>query len=125
MVKVLGFRIRIEVHLVIWRSVVTRTRSFSFSRLTKIPMKLMKANSTKARKTMEKQSITYLDTRGHVGMRQLYSAHVEGGDPAAGAGLAAAHEAEADGDDGEHGGGAQAGAGGGLLAQLRLDLDTE
>ena len=120
-----SFRIRIKVHLVIWRRVVTRTRSFSFSRLTKIPMKLMKANSTKARKTMEKQSITYLDTRGHVGMRQLHSAHVEGGDPAAGAGLAAAHEAEADGDDGEHGGGAQAGAGGGLLAQLRLDLDTE
>ena len=75
---------------------------------------------------MEKQSITYLDTRGHVGIgQQFYSAHVEGGDPAAGAGLAAAHEAEADGDDCEHGGGAQAGAGGGLLAQLGLDLDTE
>ena len=56
----------IKAHLVIWRRVVTRTRSFSFSRLTKIPMKLMKANSTKARKTMEKQSITYLGTRATV-----------------------------------------------------------
>ena len=35
------------------------TKSLIFILFTKIPMKLIKANSTKARKTRQKQSITY------------------------------------------------------------------
>ena len=42
-------------HLVICRSVITLVRSFIFSLAIKMPMKLMKANSTNARKTMMKQ----------------------------------------------------------------------
>ena len=37
------------------------TASVILRRLMKIPMKLMKANSTKARKTMRKQKRMYLD----------------------------------------------------------------
>ena len=45
-------------HLVICLNVSIRTRSFIFILLMKIPIKLMKANSTKATKTMEKHNIT-------------------------------------------------------------------
>ena len=47
-----------QPHLVNCLMVVTLTKSVIFILLTKIPMKLMKANSTKAKKTMAKQRRT-------------------------------------------------------------------
>ena len=55
-----------HLYLVIWRSVRTRTKSLYFILEMKMLMKLMKANSTKARNTMTKQMTTKMSSAAPV-----------------------------------------------------------